>query len=90
MGKPIQRLGDKNSGGGVVTKGDPTVLVDGIPICVTGSPVSPHQSYPTHVGVVTIASQSSVFCNGRPVVTMGDADSCGDTRVGGSSTVSIG
>lgn len=84
----VQRLGDTDSGGGVITRGDTSVTVDGIPIAVTGCPVTPHPYY--HSGVVTIANQNTVFVNGVPVVTTGATDSCGHSRVGGSSTVFIG
>lgn len=68
--------------------GDPTVTVEGVPIAVNGMPVSPHTYM--HYGAVTTATQATVFCNGQPIIATGDPDSCGDVRVGGSTSVFVG
>lgn len=85
---PVQRMGDVNTGGGAILMGIPNVLVNGLPIAVMGMPVSPHSYY--HVGTVTVPTQFSVICNGMPVIKMGDVDSCGDMRLGGSLNVFVG
>lgn len=88
MGLPIQRVTDLNSGGGAITQGVDTVFADGLPVAVTGCPVSPHPYY--HYGATTIATSTSVFAGGIPVVRTLDTDSCGDARVGGSMDVFVG
>lgn len=92
----VCRVGDKNTMGGVILTGDPTVLVNGRPIATIGAKVSPHPCCgakgcpPTHCHAQTTTTNYSVLVNGKPVVTFGDIDSCGHTRLGGSSDVLIG
>lgn len=91
----VQRQGDANSGGGVITQGVGSVTVDGKPISVTGDSVSCHNNCgekggDPHCSAKTQANQGSVLVEGRAVVTTGAADTCGHSRVGGSGTVSIG
>ena len=38
----IQRVGDKNSAGGIILTGDPTVLINGRPVATIGDSVSHH------------------------------------------------
>lgn len=96
MGKPVQRVGDANSHGGKILQGVDSVLVNGKPIAVTGMSVTPHQPFPDdpsappHQVAKTKNTQNTVFAGGKPVVKTGDADTCGDKRVGGSENVSIG
>jgi uncharacterized Zn-binding protein involved in type VI secretion len=88
----VQRQGDPNSRGGVITSGDASVRVNGRAIAVKASPVSPHPCCgskgcpPTHCNAITTGS-SSVRVNGRPVTLSSDPDSCGDPRTSGSSNV---
>jgi len=91
MAQPAQRLGDANSGGGAITAipSNSHVFCNGILLSVNGSTVAPHGSSP-HDVVVTANGSSKVFCNGIPVNSTTDTDSCGDTRVGGSGNVFIG
>ena len=35
MGQAVPRVGDKNSAGGLILRGDSTVLVNGIPLILT-------------------------------------------------------
>ena len=89
----VQRVGDANAGGGLIMSGDPTVLVNGRPIAVIGSSVSPHPPCPkpgTHCHAVTQADQYSVLVNGKPVSTTGSIDTCGHPRGIGSLDVIIG
>lgn len=90
----VQRVGDANSGGGVITAGAASVLVNGRPVAVTGMPVTPH--YPCgrrggsiHCSAVTVGSSGSVMAEGKPIVLTGDVDTCGHVRVGGSADVGI-
>lgn len=92
----VCRVGDKNAAGGVILTGDPTVLVNNRPIAILGAKVSPHPCCgargcpPTHCNATTTSTNYSVLVNGKPVITLGDIDSCGHSRLGGSADVLIG
>lgn len=91
----VQRVGDPNVGGGLITAGDPTVLVNGRPIAVLGSPVSPHppcgaRGGHAHCIAHTTATNYTVLVNGKPVITSGSIDTCGHPRAVGSFDVIIG
>ena len=91
----VQRQGDPNSAGGIITSGVNSVLVNGRPIAVRGLSVSPHPCCgqrgcpPTHCAAKT-TSNTTVFAGGRPVVVTGGIDSCSHIRVAGSNNVRIG
>jgi uncharacterized Zn-binding protein involved in type VI secretion len=88
----VQRVGDQDDGGGVITSGESSVLVNGRPIAVENDPVSPHppcgqQGGDPHCNAKTQPSISDVKANGKLVITTGANDTCGHTRVGGSPDV---
>jgi uncharacterized Zn-binding protein involved in type VI secretion len=91
----VQRQGDANSAGGVITGGNSTVRVNGRPIAVDGLSVTPHPCCgrkgcpPIHCNATTKGS-SSVKAGGLSVIVSGDVDTCGHARSGGSSDVKIG
>lgn len=85
----VQRKGDANSGGGVITGGVASVRVNGRPIAVVGLPVTGHGKG-KHAGPQTANGSGSVRAGGRAVVRTGDADTCGHPRVGGSGDVRAG
>lgn len=89
MGKPIQRVGDPNTAGGIVLMGASSVRVNGRPVAVVGSMVSPHPGKPppVHTIVFTTGGASTVRAEGRAVNLMGDSDTCRHSRVGGSMDV---
>lgn len=94
----VQRNGDKNDGDGVATGGVASVRVNNQPIMIPAQPVSAHPPYgkkrrttvhndgtqKTAVGV------ASVRADGKPVVVAGNKDTCGHSRVGGSTDVFAG
>lgn len=92
----VCRVGDRNEAGGIILNGDPSVLINGRAIAVTDSRVTPHPCCgrrgcpPTHCFARTKAKKSSVLVNGKPVVSIGDRDTCGHVRLGGSPDVKIG
>jgi uncharacterized Zn-binding protein involved in type VI secretion len=90
----VQRQGDPNSGGGVITSGDRSVLVNGRPIATVGLLVSPHPPCPkgaTHCAAKTsIGFGKSVRVNNKPVSITSDKDTCGHLRSGGSPNVKVG
>lgn len=81
--KPVQRVGDFNSGGGIaIGPGHSNVYVNGIPALLPFTPFTPHlgcgKKTPQHcVGVVAIVGNSQrVLANGQPLVLAGAKDSC--------------
>jgi uncharacterized Zn-binding protein involved in type VI secretion len=91
----IVRVGDANTGGGLVTVGDPTVLVNGRPVAVINSPVSPHPpcgapGQYAHCVAFTQMKPGAVFVNGKPIATWPTVDTCGHPRITGSFDVIIG
>jgi len=85
----VARQGDGDSGGGVVATGVSSVTVNGAPIAVVGSVITPHNRKPTHHAVAAVGS-STVTAGGIPVNYVGAPDSCGHVRVSGSPDVSVG
>lgn len=90
MGSPISRVGDRNSGGGKLTRGSSTVFLDGRPVALHVSPMTPHSPKPTkqpHKRSVTVGGGGTVFVEGCPVVHVGMKTSCGHVIIEGSGTV---
>lgn len=96
MGKAVQRVGDRNTAGGVITNGDSSVLINGRAVAIRGSAVSPHPCCgrrgcpPIHCNAKTHTSNSTVLVNGIPLIFTDDIDTCGHPRAGGSSDVGVG
>lgn len=85
----VQRQGDADSGGGVVTSGIGSVRTNGKPTAVIGLAVSSHGKK-AHAGPQTAGGVSSVRVEGKSISVTGNADTCGHTRTGGSSDVRAG
>ena len=92
----VQRVGDRNSAGGVIVNGDSSVLVNGRAVAVQGVSVSAHPCCgqrgcpPTHCNAKTQANNSTVLVNGIPIILSGDVDTCGHPRASGSADVLVG
>jgi uncharacterized Zn-binding protein involved in type VI secretion len=92
----VQRVGDANQVGGVILEGDPTVLVNGRPVATIGDSVSPHfccgvpHCPPIHCSAETTATSATVLVGGKPICVTGDIDTCGHSRVLGSTNVIVG
>jgi uncharacterized Zn-binding protein involved in type VI secretion len=94
-GKPVQRVGDLNSGGGVaIGPGHNNVLINSIPALIPNTPFTPHlgcgpKGRQHCVGVVAISGNAqTVRVNGQPMVLSGAKDSCKThSRVLGSTNV---
>lgn len=91
----VQRVGDKNSGGGLIITGDTSVMVNNRPVATRGRPVSPHlpcgvPGGAPHCSATTTNTNFSVLVNGIPIVLTGDTDTCGHTRSIGSTDVIVG
>jgi uncharacterized Zn-binding protein involved in type VI secretion len=88
MPGPVCRVGDKNNAGGVILNGTATVLVNNRPVAVFGSKVSPHPD--GHKGERCTSKNKTVLVDGKPIVTVGDLDTCGHKRIQGSADVIVG
>lgn len=89
----IQRVGDANGAGGVITSGIDSVRINGRPIATTGRGVSAHPCCgrrgcpPIHCSATTAGGSGSVRAGGIPASLTGDGDTCGHARAGGSGDV---
>ncbi len=92
MGEPAHRIGDADTGGGIVTGSlQSKVRINGKLAAVDGSPVSGHAPFmPPHTGPVTAHGSAKVRFGGIPANRRGDADTCGHARASGSPNVNIG
>lgn len=83
----IQRQGDSNVRGGVISSGDASVRIDGVPVAVQGSPITAYNIGKARAPAVTTGT-STVRVNGRPLTLSNNVDSRGTSMRGGSSSVS--
>jgi uncharacterized Zn-binding protein involved in type VI secretion len=97
MPQGVVRLGDANTGGGLVTMAgcDPTVLVNNRPIAIVAAPVTPHPpcgapGQYTHCIAQLQFQPGTVLVNGKPIATWPSVDTCGHPRVTGSLDVILG
>ena len=98
MSKPAAKMLSKTMGEPtfpptMILDGEPTVLVEGIPIARLGSKCMPHTRilppFDTHTEIC-IEGSSTVMVGGVPAVRMGDKLLYGDVVIEGSSKVLIG
>jgi len=66
-----------------------SVIVDGVPVAVHPCIISPHGKK-KHKHAVTVIGSGTVLAEGKPVVYVGVPETCGHSRVTGSSTVIVG
>ena len=91
----VQRQGDANEVGGVITVGVSSVLVNGRPIATVGALVSPHPCCgntgcpPIHCAATTEGG-GSVLAGGVAISLSSHTDQCGHGRQGGSTDVVCG
>ena len=95
MSQPAARLGDATAHGGVVTSGNPTVLINGQPTAALGDlHVCPMCSPGPHVGGPVVMGAPTVLIGGKPAARVGDTCTCAapapDVIVSGSPNVLIG
>jgi len=83
----VVRLGDGSSHGGAMVSAGTTVLVNGVPMCVSGD--SHSCPIPEH-GVTSVTGSSSVKSGGKAVIKAGDVAGCGASVVSGSPNVTFG
>lgn len=85
----VVRQGDTDTGGGAALSGVSSVLVNGRPIVVVGTPVSKHGRGP-HSSPKTADGVSSVLAGNKPINVQGNPDTCGHTRASASGDVIAG
>jgi uncharacterized Zn-binding protein involved in type VI secretion len=94
--QPAARMGDNTAHGGVIVKGEPTVLIGNLPAarvsdmhtCPMVTGVVPHVG-----GPILPPGSTTVLINMLPVARMGDMATCTgppDTIIKGEATVLIG
>lgn len=81
MGQPAARIGDMTAHGGVILKGNPTVLIGGMPAaCVLDMHVCPMATPGVppipHVGGPIAKGSLGVLIGGMPAARMGDIATC--------------
>jgi len=93
-GKPVQRVGDPNSGGGIAKgPGHKNVLINNRPALRPNTQYTPHMgcgpTSPEHcAGVVAVSGNATtVRANGQPLVLTGAKDMCDHKRAAGSKDV---
>lgn len=83
----IVRLGDTSSHGGSMITAGSAVMVNGIPMCVSGDlhscPIDGH-------GVTSVTGTASYKSNSKSGVKTGDSAGCGATIVTGSENTTTG
>ena len=82
-------------GGGLIRKGDKSVLINGRPAAYPNVSVTPHPPCSPknfkHCVAVTKGGSKSVFVNKKPLLTSGDKDTCSHGRaMSGSKDVIVG
>lgn len=83
MSRSLQRIGDANSGGGIITSvPQSTVFLNGVAVAVDGSTGTSH---PFRHNSWATRGTGGVYIGNRHISRAGDADTCGHVRVGGSS-----
>jgi hypothetical protein len=90
-----QRKGDPNMGGGLITNGEKSVLINGRPAATPMTLVTSHPPCNSrnrkHCAAVTTGGSKSVFVNKKPLMTSGDKDTCAHGRaMSGSKNVIVG
>lgn len=88
----VSRKGDTNSEGGAILRGASTVFVNGIPVGLHVSQISPHapwsrKAHPPHKAATTTSASPTVFAEGDPILRIGSSNSCGHSIVQGSGDV---
>ena len=96
MTRPVQRVGDPNSAGGIGVLGHPNITVNGRLMMKKMSPVTPHPCcglpgcFIHCVAQAALPGSMTVTANGVRVLRDGDRDTCLHARVAGSHNVVCG
>jgi uncharacterized Zn-binding protein involved in type VI secretion len=89
----VSRVGDKNQEGGAIMRGASSVFVNGRPIGLHVSQITPHapwgRPHPPHDAAVTTEGSPTIMVEGVPVLRIGSGNSCGHSIVEGSGDVFV-
>ena len=85
-GKPVARLGDAGSHGGVITTGSSKVFVNDKPMARVGDTYD----CPKHGPNPIVTGANHVFGQGKPVAHVGSKTACGATIIEGSPDTFVG
>jgi uncharacterized Zn-binding protein involved in type VI secretion len=88
----LSRKGDKNTTGGAIQLGADTVFCNNIAVGLHGpSELTPHDpsSDSSHKQAKTTEGSPSVFAEGKPVLRIGSANTCGHKIKDGSEDVFV-
>lgn len=84
----VCRVTDTNAVGGQLLTGSSSVFIDGLPVALHPSKITPHIPFKgKHKTAKTIKGSSSLMVDGKPVVLVGDPTDCGHPIIKGSTTV---
>lgn len=90
----VCKQGDLNSAGGSVVSGTVgSVTIEGLPVAVVGSRLTPDSLCsvsPGHCSPVIIQGSGSVTAGGIPIAFVGSSNSCGHVMISGAGTVIVG
>ena len=87
MEKPIIRLGDPTTHGGVVVSASADTLAQGKPVARVGDSVT--CPIPGHGGGVIVEGDSTTLLDGRPIALQGHMTSCGAALISTLSEVVV-
>lgn len=89
----LSRAGDSTVNGGKIIRGADTVFVNGIPVGLHVSEITPHapwgKPHPPHHAAKTTEGSPSVMCEGVPVLRVGSGVTCGHNIVEGSPDTNV-
>jgi uncharacterized Zn-binding protein involved in type VI secretion len=87
----ICRVGDKNQTGGELLTGASSVTINGKPVALHPSDISPHAPWgpphPPHDAAKTTEGSATIMVEGKPVVLMGAGNTCGHSIIEASDNV---
>jgi len=83
------RIGDSNNGGGKITEGVGSVIINGKPVAVIGAKISPHGKG-KHASATVVEGSGTVIAEGKGVTFIGAANDCGHSNQSGSGDVIVG
>lgn len=84
----LSRVGDQNNGGGKIKTGAATVFANGKAVALHTSDITPHSpNVGRHTRAKTTQGSPSVYAEGKPVLRVGSANSCGHKIAQGSPDV---
>jgi uncharacterized Zn-binding protein involved in type VI secretion len=86
----VSRVGDMTVAQGRILLGAATVTVEGRPLGLHVSPISPHPKGKPHAVAKTVMGSKTVQAEFRPVLYTGCMTTCGHPILTGARTVTIG